>query len=165
MTRLQGLSPLVRGKPMAFLFSLIFLRSLPACAGETGSGSSAGCPSGVYPRLCGGNYRLFFRILNWTGLSPLVRGKPQRPDHRGRWPGSIPACAGETDSLNGFPFLDRVYPRLCGGNRDGKVILPAKTGLSPLVRGKRASLLKCANSSGSIPACAGETLVFNIMIC
>ena len=49
------------------------------------------------------------------GLSPRVRGNPDR------WPsatlpaGSIPACAGEPTSWRGTPAGFEVYPRVCGG--------------------------------------------------
>ena len=50
------------------------------------------------------------------GLSPRVRGNQRqhvRLIHVGD--GSIPACAGEPLKGFTFPFIERVYPRVCGG--------------------------------------------------
>ncbi len=99
------------------------------------------------------------------GLSPLVRGK-----HCSQWfpsllVGSIPACAGETQAGRSVDQQSKVYPRLCGGNGIALFLLGLLLGLSPLVRGKLGFSFSQLLLLGSIPACAGETLVFNIMIC
>ena len=49
---------------------------------------------------------------------------------------------------------------MCGGNASRQVSRPAEQGLSPLVRGKRYCAIFAWSSSGSIPACAGETRFF-----
>ena len=53
------------------------------------------------------------------GLSPRVRGN--RVMRAGRLPaqGSIPACAGEPDTLIPAAVAKRVYPRVCGGTISG----------------------------------------------
>ena len=79
--------------------------------------------------------------------------------------GSIPACAGETRAPHRQINPVWVYPRLCGGNQPGAAVQGTGRGLSPLVRGKRLQFDEEQRNAGSIPACAGETLVFNIMIC
>ena len=74
----RGLSPRVRGKRGRPIVVGIPIRSIPACAGETHSGGRAAALSGVYPRVCGGNHRVSSIRSYGIGLSPRVRGKPQR---------------------------------------------------------------------------------------
>jgi len=78
-----------------------------------------------------------------------------------RFIGSIPACAGETDTLSGISLLISwsipacagetwtaavqsyiyvVYPRVCGGNKDKVVNSVGVSGLSPRVRGKLSGI-------------------------
>ena len=70
---------------------------------------------------------------------------------------SIPARAGETLSQSGPPKTYRVYPRPCGGNHPGPLVLCFDKGLSPPVRGKRHLRRLYPQHAGSIPARAGET--------
>ena len=70
--------------------------------------------------------------------------------------GSIPAYAGEPgkgvpDDRNG-----RVYPRVCGGTGVRSYLVEMGSGLSPRMRGNRASDTSRAGWTGSIPAYAGE---------
>ena len=75
----EGLSPRVRGNPMARIRQTGFLRSIPACAGEpVRAGSIYYCP-GVYPRVCGGTRILLNRRQRRQGLSPRVRGNLPPP--------------------------------------------------------------------------------------
>ena len=135
------------------------IRSIPACAGETRLHFPCFHVFRVYPRLCGGNgVGLLVRFLP-SGLSPLVRGK-RSPRYSADWKsGSIPACAGETARMEGLNSLFQVYPRLCGGNIFKCDFSRFFVGLSPLVRGKLFSFVSCFFHFGSIPACAGETVM------
>ena len=72
----HGLSPRVRGKPWTERDTIDWLRSIPACAGETGGVRHFRTPEAVYPRVCGGNARPSSRARFRIGLSPRVRGKP-----------------------------------------------------------------------------------------
>ena len=162
---LGGLSPLVRGKQGPRTHQTPPTGSIPACAGETPVVGVVYERPGVYPRLCGGNaHGKSGRGPAW-GLSPLVRGKLGYLGKTLARTGSIPACAGETTIFAAFGTSVSVYPRLCGGNPDHFNLLPVPSGLSPLVRGKHNISSFDMRCRGSIPACAGETLVFNIMIC
>ncbi len=90
------------------------------------------------------------------GLSPRVRGNHRCDERLILRRGSIPACAGEpTCSSNGTSGA-RVYPRVCGGTRGCARQLPCGGGLSPRVRGNRATGAPAISPAGSIPACAGE---------
>ena len=90
-----GLSPRVRGNPRDVEGCGDCQRSIPACAGEPRQGFAGARESTVYPRVCGGTWRLANESTRAEGLSPRVRGnlvdvKAYHADCR-----SIPACAGE----------------------------------------------------------------------
>ena len=76
-----------------------------------------GVGNGVYPRVCGGNKGEWRCRPCAKGLSPRVRGKRRYPGLAAARAGSIPACAGETESLQVWQRIPWVYPRVCGGNR------------------------------------------------
>ena len=99
------------------------------------------------------------RVAERTGgyrSIPACAGEPQglrRVSSRSR---SIPACAGEpyTNTCAGWP--SPVYPRVCGGTAFRSAMSRLDSGLSPRVRGNRASRPHYPGRQGSIPACAGE---------
>ena len=91
----RGLSPRVRGKPVALNTDSDGQRSIPACAGEANPTIQGWRFSGVYPRVCGGSGSSSVRNSGGCGLSPRVRGKHQHPVHQSLYYRSIPACAGE----------------------------------------------------------------------
>ena len=150
--------------------------SIPACAGEPPfnrsciarnqvyprvcGGTSAPtfpvCSIPVYPRVCGGTAILTLRVKGDEGLSPRVRGNHIGARSEKLLTRSIPACAGEPPQSELFPFLLRVYPRVCGGTRNDTTATNLWSGLSPRVRGNRRLLVPGATVDGSIPACAGE---------
>ena len=70
-------------------------RSIPAWAGEPGTGPARRSELGVYPRVGGGTERQSVVLTFIRGLSP--RGRGNRSSAHGRSPGgrSIPAWAGE----------------------------------------------------------------------
>ncbi len=131
--------------------------SIPACAGETPSGTRI-CPHvGVHPRVRGGDYQKTDRDASVSGPSPRARGRhhhrrPQSPDHR-----SIPACAGETIKFGVVPIFRWVHPRVRGGDHKALLMMRVPEGPSPRARGRRPEELYLAAGQGSIPACAGET--------
>jgi len=91
-----------------------------------------------------------------SGLSPRVRGSRPSCSRRPRAGGSIPAGAGEP-RCGATPNIGRrVYPRGCGGAYRSARSRPAGRGLSPRVRGSRATTATPQPRGGSIPAGAGE---------
>ena len=132
----KGLSPRVRGKQKSCGVEKACRRSIPACAGETACGGAFDLVSWVYPRVCGGNLAEADVSRFVQGLSPRVRGKPCRFRTTCSRAGSIPACAGETTTSEAWCRRQRVYPRVCGGNRERRVGIQPPEGLSPRVRGK-----------------------------
>ena len=131
-----GLSPRVRGSPT---------RS-----------EAHGVRSRVYPRVCGGAVASVMACASVVGLSPRVRGSLRRAACAFVLVRSIPACAGEPAvELPGWSRY-AVYPRVCGGACVVWHVRLSSRGLSPRVRGSRASCGICVVLVRSIPACAGE---------
>ena len=151
-----GLSPRVRGNPDVDRARAKAFGSIPACAGEPTTTTTAHQIAWVYPRVCGGTS---LACTSWRpplGLSPRVRGN-QHPFRSIEKPvGSIPACAGEPNSLKLVRPAARVYPRVCGGTGSEESTRSALKGLSPRVRGNPVPAISGNRPPGSIPACAGE---------
>ncbi len=95
-----GLSPRVRGNPHAEVTMGQGEGSIPACAGEPGPWAMTAGASWVYPRVCGGTWAASPITKDMGGLSPRVRGNPDRSAVIARAPRSIPACAGEPDRID-----------------------------------------------------------------
>ena len=110
-----GLSPRVRGNRMILHAPAYYGGSIPACAGEPSCSSPALRTGAVYPRVCGGTAVRQPDDTGRVGLSPRVRGNPQRGLYDGAITGSIPACAGEPTGDCLTLARSRVYPRVCGG--------------------------------------------------
>ena len=151
-----GLSPRLRGNRMESDRRPGWNRSIPAPAGEPESLDFHVRDDGVYPRACGGTGKVRCSPLLYCGLSPRLRGNPERPDlhpHRQR---SIPAPAGEPGPLSCSKSQHKVYPRACGGT--GYILYPVLcvSGLSPRLRGNHHSRGPGAGPDRSIPAPAGE---------
>ena len=153
----KGLSPRGRGKLYAGLSILASRGSIPAWAGETPALGLAFLAAAVYPRVGGGNSSVKSATPRISGLSPRGRGKRRRcwPQQVGIW--SIPAWAGETNTLNAAGNNQPVYPRVGGGNPTMLTEPPAMMGLSPRGRGKRCGAPGRPGPQRSIPAWAGET--------
>ena len=154
--QIKGLSPRVRGnlhRPDEYRHHP---GSIPACAGEPAGQRIRRRRSGVYPRVCGGTFLANQPTIGTQGLSPRVRGNLHRPDEYRHHPGSIPACAGEPSTSRSCRLASRVYPRVCGGTRQGRGGGVEKQGLSPRVRGNPCWLTSSPFTRRSIPACAGE---------
>ena len=153
---LLGLSPRVRGNPVRRRRLQVRVGSIPACAGEPLPKTAGGAMYWVYPRVCGGTGLRDEDVRTFWGLSPRVRGSPHRRRRADDAARSIPACAGEPHGSTATGRPTRVYPRVCGGTVIVHCIGIPNNGLSPRVRGNRASAQGCPLLPGSIPACAGE---------
>ena len=172
-----GLSPRVRGNHSSHPPTILWIRSIPARAGEPTQSSRAyrrtrvyprACggqpvplpvprpPISVYPRACGGTDSIFSGISPNAGLSPRVRGNPFRPAASGTGRRSIPARAGEPVPARSVGNGSPVYPRACGGTFGILSDDLNLRGLSPRVRGNPMDATCCGNRGRSIPARAGE---------
>ncbi len=72
--RALGLSPLARGTPSLIFSSSIFMRFIPAGAGNTAPEHLPQCDTPVYPRWRGEHGLQASGDIAKTGLSPLARG-------------------------------------------------------------------------------------------
>ena len=90
----QGPSPRVRGIPATALACSAHQGSIPACAGNPGTGARRPGSRRVHPRVCGESSPAGRPPVARAGPSPRVRGIPLRTTVGGIGRGSIPACAG-----------------------------------------------------------------------
>ena len=130
--------------------------SIPAGAGEPAVLSSPCLVPGVYPRGCGGTRGTNNLSGSKAGLSPRVRGNPERGESGYAPHRSIPAGAGEPALWDDALERSKVYPRGCGGTLDNEARPFRIRGLSPRVRGNRSVCSTALLCTGSIPAGAGE---------
>ena len=151
-----GLSPRVRGNRAGAGREQPDKRSIPACAGEPTTWDYRGNIRKVYPRVCGGTQSVAIPPAFRYGLSPRVRGNRASSRLCSTGVRSIPACAGEPGRIWSMEETIQVYPRVCGGTQPGQEGPFVVQGLSPRVRGNRASFVCERCETRSIPACAGE---------
>ena len=130
-----GSSPRVRGTLCCPNPDFLWNRFIPACAGNTSSGSPKTSTQTVHPRVCGEHTAGPVTSYRRPGSSPRVRGTlPQVlfPATAGRF---IPACAGNTwTSIRIIKNLS-VHPRVCGEHRMKGRSIGEQAGSSPRVRG------------------------------
>ena len=91
------------------------------------------------------------------GSSPLTRGKLLRRPRIHQTSRLIPAHAGKTSISPQASTHRSAHPRSRGENYVLGADEDAFTGSSPLTRGKRGLLCRCAHEPGLIPAHAGKT--------
>jgi hypothetical protein len=155
---LRGRSPRVRGRHCCCAVGEDLGRSIPACAGETIPHSTGPSMSRVDPRVCGGDLDRGHHAISVEGRSPRVRGRRRVAVVDRGFQGSIPACAGETWRVSNATQAQKVDPRVCGGDATDAMRQAERDGRSPRVRGRPWPRAGTGRSTGSIPACAGETL-------
>ena len=132
-----GSSPRMRGKPLIEDFSSLYVRIIPAHAGQTS------------PRQR--------RLARQTGSSPRMRGKPSGNVGGAVSARIIPAHAGQTKAVSIAPANRTDHPRACGANlvENGKLIMSG--GSSPRMRGKHLHEPLGDRVRRIIPAHAGQT--------
>ncbi len=138
---------------------LIVQGTIPARAGEPGTGGQRWRRNRDYPRSRGGTSITTIHCKAAWGLSPLARGNLGRTWRPFRWPGTIPARAGEPDSTSTLHSLTTDYPRSRGGTWVEHGGHFAALGLSPLARGNLARIDDVQTQFGTIPARAGEPVL------
>ena len=157
VVRVEGSSPLTRGKPLLPLDPCGASRLIPAHAGKTIGGSLSPLPMTAHPRSRGEN----LSPSSWShcrrGSSPLTRGKRIAKIAKRALGRLIPAHAGKTISSSRMYQNDAAHPRSRGENRRIKRVVIGVLGSSPLTRGKRAACQDQRSVFGLIPAHAGKT--------
>ena len=118
----------------------------------------------AHPRSRGENTSVGPRSMIALGSSPLTRGKLHlhlRRLHRRRL---IPAHAGKTPSCAAFTARLTAHPRSRGENRRIRVDHWSRWGSSPLTRGKRGAPSSFTPALRLIPAHAGKTLSWTLVL-
>ena len=148
----------MRGTPTCIRVDLQSRGIIPAYAGNT---RSHGFDSGNrrdHPRVCGEHFGTARGGGTHRGSSPRMRGTRICSQCGENCRGIIPAYAGNTNLLPMRRELPWDHPRVCGEHvtpwRDSEAIL----GSSPRMRGTRTRQILEANTTGIIPAYAGNTL-------
>ena len=165
MTTMKGRSPRVRGRPPPHLWPNLIPRTIPACAGKTAGGR---CHIRIHeddPRVCGEDAVNTGRADRRKGRSPRVRGRPPPSTSVRAGPGTIPACAGKTEAGEIPTAKARDDPRVCGEDAPKTDYLVLGLGRSPRVRGRLSHLGTEADLDGTIPACAGKTVLIEVSPC
>ena len=139
-----GLSPRMRGSLRRGFFRTDCPGSIPAHAGEPAAVANRYRPGRVYPRACGGAFFSRLNLFSVLGLSPRMRGSPGERSQTRDIDGSIPAHAGEPTRRATPGSVWGVYPRACGGASAAVTATGPLTGLSPRMRGSRATLTRAS---------------------
>ena len=151
-----GLSPPTRGNRGDFLALVRRARSIPAHAGEPVDDDVLYPANAVYPRPRGGTARALMIGGGEQGLSPPTRGNPRTRHQHLAGVGSIPAHAGEPRPPERGHGERQVYPRPRGGTTFAVDDAEDIEGLSPPTRGNPLTAVRIGETTGSIPAHAGE---------
>ena len=153
----KGSSPLTRGKPHRVRGLQARVGLIPAHAGKTSDVDIAAGSCWAHPRSRGENDLPRADRALGRGSSPLTRGKRGRGDDTGDLERLIPAHAGKTSQRTAKPCAGRAHPRSRGENVARSRARRARSGSSPLTRGKRTRAFTPLVAGGLIPAHAGKT--------
>ena len=135
---LQGSSPLTRGKPPILLGENCRHGLIPTHAGKTATRPPPPSNPTAHPRSRGENPSATIDPNSLTGSSPLTRGKLEARRTPVRDLGLIPTHAGKTGPTPMRAKPSRAHPRSRGENYPISPAAQARTGSSPLTRGKPA---------------------------
>ncbi len=152
----KGLSPLARGSPGRLSNSALESGPIPARAGQPPALSSAAPRWRAYPRSRGAALTASGDRVRVDGLSPLARGSRRCALHGVVFPGPIPARAGQPAQTAARTPWRRAYPRSRGAAHGFERYAFAAPGLSPLARGSRPRHPHRPETTGPIPARAGQ---------
>ena len=129
----------------------------PACAGNTVVKQVADNMFEDHPRLRGEYMFQNSAYGNKWGSPPLARGILDTMGDIEFPIGITPACAGNTDAINGCDYVVGDHPRLRGEYLLVRLLVGLLTGSPPLARGIPSSTRRKTSSSRITPACAGNT--------
>ena len=154
-----GSSPRVRGTAIIINIRCSGPGIIPARAGNRGSACRSARPSRDHPRACGEQVP---DIAVWgvcSGSSPRVRGTASRLTLSRSTCRIIPARAGNRPPRTSRRSWGTHHPRACGEQAMHLHMPRWHIGSSPRVRGTAYWGYNVANSSGIIPARAGNRLI------
>ena len=156
-----GSSPPARGTHLDRLYLVLFVRFIPARAGNTKRCPGARCRTSVHPRPRGEHRSSPFASCSSTGSSPPARGTPRTQDRRPRTRRFIPARAGNTSDRCSRTRISAVHPRPRGEHSIDQARKCYLFGSSPPARGTRALARAALHVRRFIPARAGNTILFS----
>ena len=151
-----GLSPHVRGNRSRHEPDCAAPRSIPACTGKPDILWKLAVGTKVYPRMYGETASTNGIREPLRGLSPHVRGNPQRSRAPWRPARSIPACTGKPGIPRRARGAGGVYPRMYGETVVSLPGVSATVGLSPHVRGNPWPSGRAYDISGLSPHVRGN---------
>ena len=152
-----GPSPHARGTHYPNTPLTGMMRAIPACAGNTGSPTTARHVLAGHPRMRGEHITDDPDSLDAYGPSPHARGTP--PHHAADVLESraIPACAGNTSTDEPAAPTTPGHPRMRGEHPRSNSNGCRVSGPSPHARGTLHGDLRADRRVRAIPACAGNT--------
>ena len=135
----------------------MYMRIIPALAGNTLPASLLMCSNRDHPRACGEHEHRAVTPPVTQGSSPRLRGTPQCRLSRPLSIGIIPALAGNTTGCVVWATYPWDHPRACGEHFPVGQPERGRQGSSPRLRGTHGCRPTSAVRRGIIPALAGNT--------
>ena len=132
---------------------------IPAHAGNTSVVRFTASTDWDHPRACGEHLTSAWVLPLSPGSSPRMRGTHTRLVKAGRKTGIIPAHAGNTWHTGPLVYASGDHPRACGEHNRRRNIAVNRLGSSPRMRGTLPGKSTGLQTSGIIPAHAGNTHV------
>ena len=160
----QGSSPHTRGAPAITPSSLPTAGIIPAYAGSTRRQCRASQTRWDHPRIRGEHSKRIEANQSGLGSSPHTRGALSRRILDVQELGIIPAYAGSTRPTPTASSPRRDHPRIRGEHSTPFAASCAVVGSSPHTRGARAAADGAPRGEGIIPAYAGSTLKYLVII-
>ena len=158
LTEAWGSSPHARGTLGRTASRIVAHGIIPACAGNTMRIRPVLLVMRDHPRMRGEHAGLARLRPVDEGSSPHARGTQDGREDATRSGGIIPACAGNTFMLLIHIVRLRDHPRMRGEHYAGMYNRDEAWGSSPHARGTQVNALLAQESTGIIPACAGNTI-------
>ena len=150
---------------MCFFFrASMVVGSSPLTRGKLNRRDKPLATAGLIPAHAGKTRRFRSRLATLPGSSPLTRGKLVHGLLNGDRGRLIPAHAGKTSGRITVCHAFPAHPRSRGENVLMSLGLWARSGSSPLTRGKLRSLTRSSLTGRLIPAHAGKTAVIDTLI-
>ena len=156
--RLRGSPPRMRGKAALGYLRCALPRITPAHAGKRQSASYPQQRPRDHPRACGEKLVQLKLRAAIQGSPPRMRGKVLSPRSKACCGGITPAHAGKSGKKIKPGPDGRDHPRACGEKPCDDVIVDAKLGSPPRMRGKGWAGSPRGSISGITPAHAGKSL-------
>ena len=141
-----------------YLRSSMYMRIIPALAGNTSPAGAHHPHPRDHPRACGEHSICCCASLIVVGSSPRLRGTRKREVAAWRGVGIIPALAGNTLRVLTSSVSTGDHPRACGEHSYQCSKALCSLGSSPRLRGTHTLGSFDLTGVGIIPALAGNTL-------